>query len=188
MNLIFLDTETTGFGECRLVEFAYANQATDEQIILTFRVKPPILIEDQAITVHGIRNEDVAELWPFIEHPDYVGVKNWIEKDGSVVVAHNAPFDIAVLKREGINVHTFIDTKKIAMKLYKNAPNHKLQTLREYLHLESGLTAEEAKAHSAGGDVSILKRLFYQMRTDMTALSIAEENQVNQMIVSSGGA
>lgn len=175
MNLIFLDTETTGFGNCRLIELAWMQEG---EPLRAMRVKPPIPIEAQAIAVHGITEAMLEGLPAFELRPEYPVLKELFEKN--VVIAHNASFDIGVLAREGIVVDAFIDTRKIAQKLYKNAPNHKLQGLRDYLHLEV-----EGEAHSAAGDVAVLAALFAQMRADMSLKFIPEEHQVEQMILSS---
>lgn len=172
MDLLFLDTETTGFGECRLVELAYMREGSPLQAL---RCKPPILIEEGATGVHGITNEMLEGLPPFIERPEYEAIRQLIAE--SIVVAHNAPFDIGVLNREGIAVPTFINTQKVAKHLYPHAPNHKLQGLREYLHLEGG------EAHSAAGDVITLAALFAQMRADMELKGTAPDDILRQMMI-----
>lgn len=156
-GLLFLDTETTGFGACRLVELAYKGPGV---IVWTVRVKPPIPIEEQASAVNGITNE-MCKDWPvFVGLPDYQAMKELIER--SIVVAHSARFDIGVLEREGIIVNRFIDTKLIAGKVFKNAPTTKLQDLREYLQID-----DDGAAHSAAGDVQVLAKLFDQIVATM---------------------
>lgn len=154
--LLFLDTETTGIKDCRLIELAWS--ADDK--ISTLRVKPPIPIEEEAIAVHGITEADVQCLIPFARHMRYEQIKTLIES--SVVVAHNAPFDIGVLAREGIIVKNHIDTVAVARRLYPKLKKHNLQFLRDYFQLEV-----EGEAHSAKGDVAVLKALYARMAQDV---------------------
>lgn len=176
MEEILLDTETTGFGDCRLVELAY--KKSDSAIIYGFRVRPPIPITDGAAQVHGITNE-MCKDWPlFADLPEYADVKAMIE--AGVVFAHNANFDVGVLEREGIKAKTYIDTAKVARKIYAHAPNYKLQGLRDYLKLDV-----EGTAHSAAGDVAVLDALLKQMRADMELLGIPPEDHMRSMMVAS---
>ncbi len=90
------------------------------------------------ISIHGIRPEDVkdalnfGQLWPEIEH--YFNDK--------VIIAHNAPFDLSVLKASlseyGIDYPNidFACTVKIAKKIWTGLENHKLNTLAYYFDLE----------------------------------------------------
>ena len=165
MDLVFLDTETTGFGQCRLIELGYAytlpNAGTFEiPEIFSFRVKPPIPIEGQASAVHGIYDEMLALELPLQERPDFGNLKEIFES--SLVIAHNGPFDRDVLAREGIFVQYLLDTKKAAKAVYPHAPSHRLQHLREHFGLEI-----EGAAHSAAGDVAVLIALFRQMQKDL---------------------
>ena len=160
---IFLDTETTGIADCRLVELAWSlpAQAGDPSgRILTVRAKPPIPISEEAIAIHGITNEEVANLSLFSQNIQYDKIKKLLEEN--VVIAHNAPFDIGVLAREGIVVRNFIDTLAVAKKLYPRLPRHNLQFLREHFHIET-----EGKAHSAKGDVVVLMALYERMKQDV---------------------
>lgn len=150
--LLFLDTETTGFGQCRLIEIAYASMKEE---VTTLRCKPPIPITIESMEVHHITEKDVADLAPFTELGlGYSQLKERIEN--SILVAHDAKFDIGVLEREGIKVTNFIDTKKIARDLLPQLKHHRLQYLRYILNLDAG----DAVAHSASGDVQVLKSLF----------------------------
>lgn len=162
MDVIFLDTETTGFKNCRLVELAYAHTLLDTlefPKVVSFRTKPPIPIEEGALKVHGISEEMLAEEIPFQEREDYEELKSLIE--GAIVIAHNASFDIGVLMREGINVGNYIDTQKLARLVYPKAPSHKLQDLRTHLEIDI-----EGLAHSAAGDVAVLMAVFHKMREE----------------------
>lgn len=171
MDIVLLDTETTGFKECRLVEIAWKKNA---EPIRSFRVKAPIPIEEGATAVHGIKDEDLAALPLFAEHPEYQELKLLLEH--SCVIAHNASFDIAVMQREGIFIPDVIDTKKISRLVYPHAPDHKLQTLRQYLQLDIS-----GDAHSAGGDVAVLAALFDSMSATMVMNGTPEDSVLKEM-------
>lgn len=149
--LVFLDTETTDLEEGRLIELAYTHGDTIEVI----RCKPPVTISTEAMSVHHITPGIIAHLPSFEENPFMLYAKNTIES--GIVVAHNAPFDIAVLKREGIEVGVFIDTMRLASHLYPEIPKINLQYLRYYFEL---YLSQEAVPHSAEGDVRVLQAVF----------------------------
>lgn len=158
MQTIFLDTETTGFGKCHLVELAW--KSPSDRFIRELRVKPPIPIEDKAASVHGISNEMVQDLPLFIDHINYPFLKQLLENN--IVIAHNAKFDIDVLAREGITIENFICTQKVAKTLWPELKSHSLQNLRESLDIQVA-----AVAHSAVGDVAVLAALFGVIRTEL---------------------
>lgn len=155
--LLFVDTETTGLGKCRMIEYA---QVSEKGNPIVFRVRPPVPIEIGAMAVHHILERDVADLSLFSEMPEYDMVSKHVEDN--ILVAHHAYFDMDVLEREGIEVHTFIDTKEMAQQLYPEAQQHTLQYMRYYL----GLFDIEGVAHSAAGDVSVLRAVFNAMCGD----------------------
>jgi DNA polymerase III epsilon subunit-like protein len=88
-------------------------------------------------------------------------------------VAHNAPFDIDVLAREGVMVepYEYIDTYRVALHVMPELPAHRLQYLRYALNLPhlGGLPA-----HNAMADVMTLRQLFYALETRMVVDSHGE--------------
>jgi len=152
MEYIFLDTETTGFGPCRMVELAYWKGHK----FTSFRVKPPIPIEFEASAVNHISNKMVADLEPFQGSSKYLKTKKEIES--GILVAHEAIFDIGVLEREGLDIVDYICTKEMAKAAFPNEKSHKLQVLRYSLDLDV-----EGVAHSAGGDVNVMMALWDRM-------------------------
>ena len=153
-NLIFLDTETTGLtAEDRLCQVAYTFQGVEVEALF----KPPVPISIEAMSVTHITNRMVADKPLFVESR----MKNdlmQILASGNILVAHNARFDIEMLKREGILVNQYIDTFKVAYALDQNdeIPRYALQYLRYFFDLE----VPEATAHSALGDVRVLIAVF----------------------------
>lgn len=166
MELLFLDTETTGFGACRLIELAYGPL---EGPIEVLRCKNPIPIEEGASAVNGIYAKDL-ELYPlFTGYPQFGDIKARLE--AATIVAHSALFDIEVLEREGIIIRSYIDTKKLARQLYPSLASHRLQDLRSSLGLYGSW-----EAHTASGDVSVLIELYRKIRADFEAEGVAPED------------
>lgn len=150
-ELVFLDTETTGRGlEDRLVQLCMKLPGFVEKIYNKL-FKPPIPITFEAMAVHHITREDVADKKPFDTQEQFY-VTDVLA--GKIVVAHNAEFDIEIMKREGVVIERFIDTLKVAQNLF-DEPSYKLQ----YLRYRFGLRVD-ARAHDAEGDVAVLEEFF----------------------------
>ncbi|PIP69222.1 hypothetical protein CO033_00550 [Candidatus Nomurabacteria bacterium CG_4_9_14_0_2_um_filter_32_10] len=162
-KIIFFDTETTGVDNkdflCQLAYKIYSpGQAKDEIFCELF--KPEIKIPAEASAVHHITNKMVENKISFKDSLDFDKIKNLFEDENSIVVAHNAKFDIAMIKKEGINPKNVICTLRVARALDKEnkIPQHKLQFLRYFLDIEI-----EAEAHNALGDVLVLEKLYERL-------------------------
>jgi len=156
-KIIFFDTETTGVNSTDfLCQLAY--KTSDE--IFCELYKPEIKIPAEASAVHHITNKMVSDKPSFQESTDFKKIKNLFEDNDSVVVAHNAKFDLAIIKKEDINPKNVICTLRVARALDKEnkIPQHKLQFLRYFLDIEI-----EATAHDALGDVLVLEKLFERL-------------------------
>ena len=157
-KLIFFDTETTG------------NEQKDFLCQLAYKVgnntftglyKPSVKIPPQASAVHHITNKMVADKPAFQESAEMPAIKKLFESEDSVVVAHNAVFDLAMIKKEGISPNKFICTLRVARYLDKEEKieRYNLQYLRYLLEIEV-----EATAHDAMGDVLVLEKLFERLK------------------------
>lgn len=133
MNFVAIDFETA----CASRESACAvglAVVKDGDIVdrFTALIRPPsLLFSPVNVKIHGITAKDV-------EHePDFAGI--WPELadriGGSILVAHNAAFDIGVLRaclRAGglkANTMNYACTYAMSRRLVPGAPNHKLPTL-----------------------------------------------------------
>lgn len=153
MHILFLDTETTDLNDdARLVQLAYKNAATSETVNEYFN--PTVPISYGAMAVHHVTNEMVADKPVFSTSPFFAHLVEALE-DG-VVVAHNAPFDIKILKNEGVDVTSYIDTVRVARHLIESE-QYKLQYLRYFLKLN---VQNSAFAHNALGDIQVLEALY----------------------------
>lgn len=162
-KIVFLDTETTGIEETDfLCQLAYKIQpvygATSEMFCELF--KPPVKISIEASSVTHISNKMVADKPSFQESKDYTKIKTMLEDKNTIMVAHNAKFDLSMLEKENITPSSNICTLRVARYLDKEhkIPQHKLQYLRYYLDIEI-----EAQAHDALGDVLVLEKLFERL-------------------------
>jgi len=157
-KIIFFDTETTGNEPKKdfVCQLAYK---TDTE---TFNelYKPSIPIPPEASAITHITNKMVADKKAFKESESYNDVKTLFENPDSVVVAHNAKFDLAIISKEDIFPANFICTLRVARFLDKEnkIPQYKLQFLRYFLDIDI-----EASAHDALGDVLVLEKLYERL-------------------------
>ena len=137
-----IDIETTGlyseFDEIlELSAVKYRNNKMIDKF--TTLVRPEEEIDEYITDLTGITNEMVTNA-PSIEEalPKYL---DFIGTD--IVVGHNVNFDINFIYDnnlayfEKIFTNNYVDTLRIARKLFPNFKNHKLSTLVEELHIEN---------------------------------------------------
>ena len=172
-TLIFIDTETTGIGaEDRLCQLAFIAKENGE-ITETYNelFNPGMKIPPDASAVTHITNKMVEGKPAFKSSDEYSRLKELLEKDSSVFVAHNAKFDIGMLAKENITVPYHICTLRVARHLDPDGkiPKYNLQFLRYFLEMEI-----DAPAHDALGDVMVLAELFPRLYK-----SVAKEMEMN---------
>ncbi len=176
-KIIFFDTETTGNTEKDfLCQIAY--KAGEESF--TGMYKPPFKIPPEASAVHHISNKMLEDKKSFGETEDAKKIKELFENPDSVVVAHNAPFDLMIIKKENIIPKNFICTLRVARFLdpEEKIERYNLQYLRYLLEIEI-----EAQAHDALGDVLVLEKLFERLKNKiMEHDSLSEKEAIEEMI------
>lgn len=175
-NLIFLDAETTGKGpEDRLCQVAFKYGGEEHEALF----KPPVPIGIEAMSISHITNKMVADKEAFIGSEMQKKLADIFSKD-VVLVAHNAQFDVGMLKRENLEIKNLIDTLKIAHHLDKDGviPRYNLQYLRYFLDLE----IENVIAHNAMGDVRVLEKVFERLFQKMMA-EIGDEHKVIEEMI-----
>lgn len=176
-KLIFFDTETTGNTEKDfLCQIAYKTGTEN----FTGLYKPLIKIPPEASAVHHITNKMLEEKLSFSESGDLPEIKKLFEDKNSVVVAHNAPFDLIMIKKEGIVPANFICTLRLARHLdpEEKIERYNLQYLRYLLEIEI-----DATAHDAMGDVLVLEKLYERLKKKMMDTEkLSEEEAIQKMI------
>src|SRR3989344_4650744 len=176
-KLIFFDTETTGNTEKDfLVQIAYKNN--NESFAGLY--KPKIKIPPEASAIHHITNKMVADKPTFKESTDQPIIKKLFEDENSILVAHNAPFDLMIIEKEDIKPKKFICTLRLARYLDKEdkIERYNLQYLRYLLGLDV-----EATAHDALGDVLVLEKLFERLKKKIKAEeNLKEDGAIEKMI------
>lgn len=174
MPILLLDTETTDLDNARLVQLAYKNAATGTVVNEYFL--PPVPISFGAMAIHHITNEMVAGKPAFTGSAVQTALLE-LAKD-AIVVAHNAPFDLMVMKNEGVQFAQFIDTLRVARHLLKSE-QYSLQYLRYSLHLDVA-----GAAHDALGDVLVLEVLFnYLKKLTAEKFGLTSDDEVIQRIL-----
>ncbi len=170
-NFLFFDTETTGnTQEDFLCQLAYKHNGEEFSELY----KPPLAIPPEASAVHHITNKMIAVKPSFRESKDYAKVKTLFENGVVILVAHNAKFDIGMMKKEGIEISKSICTLRLARHLDKEnkIPKYNLQYLRYYLSIEI-----DAQAHDALGDVKVLEALFERLKNKMVEEFTGDEEK-----------
>lgn len=130
--LVFLDTETTGLG---ISDRICAIGFIDDDEVHYELINPMKKIPPSASAIHHVTNEMVKEAPIFAVSKS---VEKLIELNGSetILVSHNAPFDLAMLQKEGITWQgKVIDTLKCSKALMDDLEGYSLQFLRYELRL-----------------------------------------------------
>jgi len=153
------DTETPGLkvedGICEIALVEIDPDTLDILYEIDSLIDCQCPIGEVAMGIHGITNEMIADeptLDEFVEHR----LRNRYDGKDLVIIAHNAPFDVARIQPIG-NITASICTLFHARQLVPEAPNHKLQTLREHF----GFPPNEA--HRALADVYTTRRLLREL-------------------------
>lgn len=184
-HIIFLDTETTGTEENdRLCQLAargvhFEDGAVFEEINELY--KPPLPISIGAMSVCHITNEMVEDKEPFQESVAHEWLKNASGYEDIVIVAHNARFDLEMLKKEGIEPKHHICTMKVANHINQKGDFEKVNL--QYLRYYYGIKVE-ATAHDAMGDVVVLELVFKKLYDALAELEQLEDQEavISRMI------
>lgn len=192
LRQVVLDTETTGMNfngaphiGHNIIEIGAVEVINRRLTGRTFHVyiKPPREVDEEAIKVHGITNEMLADKPTFAEIAD-----QFIEFiQGAELIIHNAPFDVGFIDHEFSflpNVPAKVaemcevtDSLQLARKMYPGKRNN-LDALCDRL----GIDNSKRVLHGALLDAEILADVFLMMTGGQIAL-LAEEEQVDTNIV-----
>jgi DNA polymerase III subunit epsilon len=162
---VVFDVETTGFSPGngdRVIEIG-AVAIDGRSIVAEFSslINAGKKIPWRVQQVHGITNKMLKGE----PQPDEVLPEFFKFISGSILVAHNASFDIRFLKHEfellgmGLNNRSLC-TLKMSRNKYPHLPNHKLETVGRYLFGES---CEQMQMHRALDDAKLAAMIWVEM-------------------------
>ncbi|MGB0894712.1 MAG: DNA polymerase III subunit epsilon [Parashewanella sp.] len=183
---IILDTETTGMNQSggpvyeghRIIEIGCVEVINRR---LTGRhyhqyIRPDRLIDEEAISVHGITNDFVADKPRFAEI-----ASEFIEFiDGAEIVAHNASFDISFMDYEfsmlqpkgpkSEEICSIVDSLEIAKFLHPGQKNNLDALCKRY-----GIDNSHRDLHGALLDAEILADVYLLMTGGQTKFNLNNE-------------
>jgi len=146
LQFVAFDVETTGLSPvvARLVELSGVKFRLGDDQPATFSslIDPEMPIPPEVSQIHGI-TDDMVDGAPKCSQvvPEFL---EWIGDHRTVLIAHNAPFDIDFLHiamarmRKERPANFVIDTLPFARSVLTDSPNHQLKTLVEHLGLSAG--------------------------------------------------
>jgi len=170
-QIFFLDTETTSSDttKARVVQFSIVSDGYEWE----WNTLPPVDIDIGAMATHHITPKHLS--WA-LKFNDCIGKDILLSliDGGWILVAHNAPYDVAVLHNEWITVPRYIDTLKVAKHILddSNIESYGLQYLRYFYKLDD-LHEWELRggfAHSALYDTIVLKWFYEFLESKMKKL------------------
>ncbi|SEL35007.1 3'-5' exonuclease [Pacificibacter marinus] len=166
LTYVVFDTETTGLfpnaGDeiCQVAAVRIVNGKVVRGETLDALVDPERHIPKAATKIHHITNEMVRE------HPtiDVVGRALHSFARGAVLVAHNAPFDMAFLHRHASRIgaqfdHPVIDTVLLSAVVFGQSQPHSLDEICTRL----GINIPPDQRHTALGDTIATAQAFLKM-------------------------
>jgi exonuclease, DNA polymerase III, epsilon subunit family len=164
-----VDTETTGLSPetCRIIELG-AVQFDKSGILGTFNtlVNPECPIPGSASNINHITDEMVADA-PVIKSV----LQDFIKFAGaSILIAHNAPFDLLFINKELERSclpsmgNKAIDTLNLSRWAYPTAGRHNLQFLAQAMNIEA------KEAHRACDDARVCSEIFLRCLKDTASV------------------
>jgi len=182
-SYVVFDIETTGFSPVknRIIEIG-AVKVIDGEIVDRYSsfVNPGEPIPDKIIQLTSITNQMVKDA-PYIDEalPDFLSFC-----EGSVLVAHNASFDMGFIKQnarnQDINVDiTYVDTLSMARFLVPEIARFRLDNLCNFFKIPL------ENHHRAIDDAEATARVFRRLLTRAEEKGIATFSKLNELAASS---
>jgi len=167
-RILFLDTETTGVNTetDHICEIAFLLSTYDGfkrfprcDIALQELILPAVPIPPEASAIHHITNEMLEGKPSITEMSENI---NEIVSQADFICAHNAPFDLKLLKRQlpdifgNTNEDTILDSLRLSRHIWPAIPSHSLQALRYRFNLGTHISGD---AHRAMFDTELARSL-----------------------------
>ncbi|MGO2133733.1 MAG: DNA polymerase III subunit epsilon [Halomonas sp.] len=191
MRQIILDTETTGIDPRaghRMIEIGAVEMVNRRLTGNTYHqyINPEREIEAEAMAVHGITNERVANEPLFADIADAF----WDFIDGAELIIHNAPFDVGFIDHETQRLNKargkpvlgpvaercgILDTLTMARKMHPGQRNS-LDALCKRYTIDNG----HRVLHGALLDAEILADVYLAMTGGQTALILDSSDDHSQ--------
>ncbi len=183
---IILDTETTGISPQeghRIIEIGCVEMFNRRLTGNNFHVylNPDRFIEQEAINIHGITNEFVADKQRFRE----IALEFFRYIEGAELVIHNAAFDVGFINHEFSllaqplpkvdTICSVLDTLALARDLHPGQKNNLDALCRRYDIKNSHRTF-----HGALLDAEILADVYLAMTGGQVSLNLASHNGSDQ--------
>lgn len=186
MRQIVLDTETTGIEPKeghRIIEIGCVEVINRRLTGNHFHVyiNPKREIEQEAIEVHGITNEFLADKPVFADVVDeFIAFIR-----GGQLVIHNAPFDVGFMDHEFAmygptasvktkEICTVLDTLVLAREMHPGQKNNLDALCKRY-----GIDNSHRELHGALLDAEILADVYLMMTGGQTDLNLSGNSQAN---------
>ena len=183
MRQIVLDTETTGINPKeghRIIEIGCVEIVNRRLTGNHYHVyiNPQRIVEQEAIEVHGITNEFLADKPLFTDVAQ--GFIDFIR--GAQLVIHNAPFDVGFMDHEFAmvpelssvrteDICTVLDTLVLARQMHPGQKNNLDALCRRY-HIDNS----HRELHGALLDSEILADVYLMMTGGQTKLNLSGQN------------
>lgn len=183
MRQVVLDTETTGIDPKqghRIIEIGCVEMVSRKLTGNHYHVyiNPDRVVEDEAISVHGITNEFLADKPKF--HEIAAGFKAFIE--GAELVIHNAAFDVGFIDNEFklLNPNSpevsqycgVLDTLEMAREKHPGQKNNLDALCKRY-----GIDNSHRELHGALLDAEILADVYLLLSGGQTDLDLSAQGQ-----------
>lgn len=178
---VVFDTETTGLMPTKgdeIVQIAAVRIVNSRRIdteIFDTLVNPGRPIPHSSTQIHGITESMVADAPTLLD----VGPRFHRFTKGAVLVAHNAPFDMAFLRRHEAAMgcsfdNPVLDTVLLSAVLFGQSESHSLDALTHRL----GITITEEARHTAIGDTLATADVFLMLMAALKARGLTTFGQV----------
>lgn len=165
-----IDFETTGIPtddvEHSVCEFGFVDMDAETKEVLKAHdalVVPTTEMDIEAQAVHHITFKQACGGFPWDNAHDILLRESASDENTIIYVAHNADYEKQFFKPEGAR---WIDTYKVALVLYPDAPRHTNQVLKYYLEIEDA--PHHHPPHRALPDCHVTTEILKKMSEKMT--------------------